>query len=570
MSRIILKQLKQVIKAKLPNIKIIMDDSNIFRVEVVFYYKRTDNSIYPTLLSEDNSGEMFVHGEILLDDFPQKAPQMFLYGPLGHSHLYLTINAKYQICSSVDRSYQWFFKDSVSRAIKYNSSMTLKYYIVNMYMFLAQDDRETTITQDTLQESYEFWTNYNSNNDKVPDIQIPYNNSIDILYSKLQNTKKVNIIDKLKNKYDFNNIPEKIGNCVDFIDKSPLLLNNDTISIPLLIKKRLTYTTFKIVGSDLFKYNTVIFDEDKYYRTSLGYDFNDRFPIIIHSKLWNNSDSLIELQKITLDLCNNIYTNPIISVNRNLYPEDLCIFTISKLFDSLIIDMINNNLPLCDDILAVLPRLHHLFEYLKVNNHMIITIVEETLDIYRSCDNVNRTYICPNLGILCVVNLLGITKIDYSIIFEDFLHRTINNILSSSLNKDKYTKYDLVNNKFVLDNSGNDIITKIVSKTINDLKHFAIHKIYYDYLNHMDLQEYDKIFGTIDRNILLSLKKDIETIKKWDINQPHNVMQQFISILNIEDIDIEMYLNKSIDCIMNDLQDDMELPLIWSFIDNET
>lgn len=547
MNALLAKQLKRLMKSKLPNITITPDENNLQILNFVFYYQRKNpTDTFPLLLPVNNTDGIFIHGKILLDNYPQTAPKMLVNGDVAHCHVYHNSSGNYQICFSLDRTYQWFFKDYNMKESKYNSSMTLKYYVINVYKFLAEDDRESDIDDTRMNSSFDFWKTYPIDADNVPSIIESYQDALVTLQqnSNMNESESTKIdqlkIQNIKQKYNITHFPPNAINYIDFMDKSSLFLENKPIVMPLVLSKTHgTSYSFKIVGTDLMKYDTVEFSDNVFYRSSLGHKFNNRFPVIIHSNIWEKTDSISLLQELTLTLCSSIYVNPVIKINRHLYIEDLYLYTISKLINNMVLDLFTGTLPSCNETLTAFFRLHHLLLYLKHNNDRILIIVEEFFDVFRCQPIYNKHEICPNFDVLLPLNLIGFTNINYNDIFTDILYDHLTIILKIIVDYDSFVLYDVENNVNIIDRNSN-ILHKTWHYNKKILKKLAFHYTYYQMFKDLTLGLFDDNLGIIDDNLILLLKDNLDNITK---------VESFVDIANILDIS-ENALYDKIDTIV--------------------
>jgi len=112
MSKLISKQLTQIIKNPIPNINIIIDVKNIKKIGVVFYYKKDSQEDELPLFYPDNDVDpVLFKGEINLEQFPINPPKLILLNQVAHSHVYDVGHSRWEICFSLDRSYQTYFSE---------------------------------------------------------------------------------------------------------------------------------------------------------------------------------------------------------------------------------------------------------------------------------------------------------------------------------------------------------------------------------------------------------------------------------------------------------------------------
>lgn len=560
MANLIMKQLKRILKAQLPNIKIVPNENNIMEMDFSFYYRREKKEdTYPLLIPPEDMDGIFVNGKIYLDNYPREAPKLVIDGDLAHCHVYSDSDGKYKICFSLDRSYQWFFKDSQMRVSKHNSSMSLKYYIINVYKFLAEDDREIDVSDSRTHASFTYWKEYPHKLELTPENTMSYQKAIEVMQKSTETkqdvSKQINDLYKII-------IPKKVSDYVDFIDKTPLLLECKPIVIPVLTKRNSQGPlSFSIVGSELMKYDTIELKEDIFYRTALGFNFNYGFPIILSSHTWKLTNSDQYLVEVVKEMCSTVYTNPIITTNRHMFTDDLILYTICKLFNQLIVDILEGNLPLCEQLVMCFVRLQHQLLYLK-NNNTVVSIVEEIFEIYQNQPLINKAMICPDWGILLPLNFIGFTQINFKDIFFDIVARSMSSFVFNSTNK-KHISYDMDKSKFIMNRT--EIIIPILWNACHkESRRLLIYKVYNNMMSSFQLNMLDECFGNIDSHYLTLLKNTMEETTKFNVNEA--TYFQLLEILDISSEEIFEQLDVLTDYYMRDqLIKETEKPLVWTY-----
>lgn len=404
MNHLLAKHVTTLLKLELPNIKIRTTD-DISTLKFVYYYKKKyANDKYPLLFSTlSDELNIVIEGEINLKDYPAQSPQTILYGDIGHCHVYKLEASKFKICHSLDRSFEWYFKGSQTSL--FNPSMNLVQYVINIYRFLAEDDRSHDINNLRCSNSYDYWKNYNIDKNNMPSITMNY---IDCL-GALDNILYASIKEMPNEQY--NDIDKNLV-YVDYVDKTYLLNNFDDAIIPIIHDYKRGKHKMEIKIANFMKYNYFCAGVRK---TSYGYIFTNCIPCVIDSKMWNINNIYNILNDQIEIMFKDINSNPIYADDNNS-KEDYYLYVIFELIVELANNIFDNKkITPCDR--RILVQIYHLS--LTIINK-INTRIEYYINLFDNDMNtksIDEQHF-PNLMIICAIYLYKNKNIPPKIISE--------------------------------------------------------------------------------------------------------------------------------------------------------
>jgi ubiquitin-protein ligase len=352
MNKILVKHVKKITRTIMPNIRVFIDDSNISMLQFVFFYERcSEEEMFPTILPpEYEKNTLTVSGHIDLSDYPVKSPQMMLNGDVPHCHVYKISNGKYKVCHSLDRSFEWYFKNI--QTAYFNPTMNLVQYVINMYKFLGSDDKIHSVSTERYLQSYEWWENYSHTN--VPEFKMEFNASVKLLDDILTNSIEKNIIDEKFKEQD----PDLLY--VDFVDSSYLLDNFEDAVIPVVCDNLRGKIRLSVPVVNFTKYNYFYAGIRK---TSYGYTFTNCIPAIIDSRRWD----LENIFNIFNDQIEDIWENKISPMFTLLDSDssDFYIYMVLECIVGIIADILKMEKPMRYQII-ILSQLFHNLALLKI------------------------------------------------------------------------------------------------------------------------------------------------------------------------------------------------------------
>ena len=491
MQHLHLKHVAQVMKLKLPNINITMDQNSMNKLIFIYVYKKSSvENDYPNLFSHNSESILRICGEINLDNYPATSPQIIIYGDIPHCHVYKIDEVKYKVCHSLDRSFEWYFKNN--QTATFNPSMTLVHYVISMYKFLAEDDKLHVISNDRSVKSFEYWKQYKFPH-SFPLLELSYVEATEILNNILFGT------DTEENKQIKCNDNHTLNTYyIDYVDKIPLHESFDDIILPIFhdVKRLKHYVDTKVLN----------FTKKKYYdsgirKTSYGYIFTNYIPAVINSSRWNRKRFLHIFNEECLKMYSSRSTNMLIS-SLSKSNEECYIYTIFELINEIVQSMIVDN-SIKDYKMKLLLCVYHIYLYVYQN-------IKETLDKVIKYIKLNNTYdenIVQNLSVIIGILMCSKTSVPSAIIQEMFYRMTYRSIHKIA-NAKHYLS--LVDKTFIIDdiNGWENLMWDNCCKFAQTI---ALLKTFFNTVESISLQTLDESIENI-----MMCKDDINKILSWD------------------------------------------------------
>jgi len=510
-NRILINQLDQLTKNELPNIKVTPNDNDMTKLNVTFYYKKSSpNDIFPYFFPKNYDGDVLINGRVELNDCPNKPPKLILYRDLAHCHVH-PHSSHYVICFSLDESYEWFFGSKHMQSSKFNPSVSIKYYLIAVYKFLAEDDREYEVGDDRRIKSFAGWKNKVSI--AKPTTIMPYYESLQIMNDDIN--RKHNAIEykqMIMDRYDIAKIPGNDIDLRDFVDKELLLLSNEPSLFCINYTKMGERHVFRVISMDLMKESTF---KSGVRKTSLGIDFNNAFPIVIHSKIWEKTNSRAILNALSNSIFGIIKTNQIIKLNNNHpHAPDHSLYIISELFNELAIDVFSEGMFPCEEVLKGFVHLHHLLLALGKNDKQFNDCQEQILDFFESNPTNRDKKSCPNIGILMTQYLTSRKGRNIELLVDELLTRNVLWSLKKPIECIDCVKYDAIAREFYITN-----IDKWINITWNNshagMQRFAFQQLYNNTFKNETLESMDERFGQVNQKEIELFQQEVKKLCAW-------------------------------------------------------
>lgn len=541
--KILARQLTDLLKKDLPNIKVMEPDKDMTKIMVSFYYKRSDPSdMYPYFFPKGYGGDLIISGMVDLVDFPNRPPRFHLNGDVAHCHVHHNGAHGHVICFSLDDSFQWFFGAKHMQSSKFNPSVSLTYYLIAVYKFLAEDDREYEIGDERRNSCLEFWKNPINIPKHLPKNMIPYNEALNDMTNMTNNNNK-NIDKKsIANKFGLKEIPETVLNLVDFVDKEQLLSYQEPILFCINYNKVGDRHIYKVISLDLMKDSTY---RGGIKKTSVGQDFNCAFPLVIHSKIYNQLKS----QKLLDDLVNmafsKVRTNQIIKLDDKVNITDHYLYIISELFNELAIDVFSETMFPCEEVLKGFVYLHHMLLILD-NDVKIGNRADQILDFFEK-DNKNRDKkICGNLGILMTQYLISKKNRNFNHLIDEMLARNVMWSLKQTKECKTCLGFDSKTNKFYITDMKKWIDVTWKNSYIG-MQRFAFQQMYNIKFASETLESMDKRFGQVSQNEIELFQKNVKDLCKWKDLSGVDGYKTFLGFFGLSDNDLADRLKNAMD-----------------------
>lgn len=541
MTSILLKQLSELTKNELPNIKIKIDDKNIKHVECVFYYKKTNpNDEKPLFFPKVHSDDLFIKGDIDLDDFPNRPPRLVLYGDMPHSHVYMEDMNRFKICFSLDESFQWFFNGKHMQSSKFNPSVSLRYYLIAIYKFIAEDDLEHPITEDRKVHCIDYWKKYKS--DDKPIKLLSYQECLAAFENEADKV-DYNVIEKSINTlYGLVKLPEQLVKMRDFVDKDVLLLQNDPIVYPINYVKKSDRHIYSVVSLDMMKLSTF---NGGIRKTSTSVDFNDCFPLLVHSRIADKLKPLRVLDDLVSKVFSRTRTNQIIKLGDKPQQSDFYLYIISELFNELAIDVFKDNMFPCEEVLKAFAYLHHMLLYIGRDDNKFLDKGENILDFFEKDDTNRDKKVCPNLGILMTQYLMSKKQRTFGALIDELLTRNVLWSLMKVKDCNGVVDYNITDKKFMITN-----MEKWIELTWKNshagMQRFAFQQLYNDRFNKESLQTMDDKFGLVPDTEIVVFQHEVKKLCNWNKLSGREGYKTFFEYFGLSIDDLEVRLTNAL------------------------
>lgn len=328
-----------------------------------------------------------------VEKYPLKPPKLTLYGDVGHCHVFNSLHGLYRICFSLDESFQWYFKGEEKQLSGFNPSVSIKYYIISVYKFLAEDDRVHDVTDKRKIDSVEYWRCYEYKSEQVPERRTTYKKGIEeLLRIKLLNTSERER-DEVKKRYRMN-IPKEICDMRDYVDKDVLLLSGEPIVYGVKKYNNEIPCKYDIVGFDLMKWSTF---RRRIRKTSTGREFNTCAPLVIHSYIWERVKSIKVLDRIT-ETFKTVNERNMIMNYRQAGRLEHYLYIVLELFNNLAESAYTKRRMRCEEIVRGFYYLHHLL-LLLLQKESLRSIVDEMKEYFYTSEMNRSEEICPKIGV---------------------------------------------------------------------------------------------------------------------------------------------------------------------------
>ena len=525
MDSLLIKQIGNLLKQPIPNISIVPDEKDIHKLYFTFYYKRDNpDNIYPRLFFdpdvdvEDNpiTDSITYYGEIDLEDYPNKSPQTLLYGNIPHCHVYCMKGVLHKICFSLDRSYEWYFASHTTSL--FNPSMSLLYYILNIYRFIGEDDRAHNVSIERIKNSYAYWTEYKSEiTIDPPDIMIDFSEAIEIHSSIIHPNSENNHLESLKNDYS-DDLFKIVSGYTDYVDKKYIVLDFKPTVLPISYNISGSRRSLKLSSLDLISYK---YFELGIRKTSFGKSFTNCFPIVINSKFWDLK-TFTEIIKVEMSKV-FITSTPAIFNGEEFDEIDTLIYYVLMVLDGTFHHLMKGK-GITDTSIKGIIFIHHAFIYLIEKLEWFKERMEYLLDNDHLEVNNN------------LMSTIGIVFVEKKVNWKKYMVNMFNRIIKKAISdhtKIKHVIYLDANNKFCTSDACKlmDIIW------INGHRNFqriVFQKVYNELFAELDLNTMDNFFGGIDSDKRDEIKSILENIFNMKVLKGFDGINKSLQLLNID------------------------------------
>ena len=528
MQNLHLKHVTQLIKLELPNINVMSDDDSINKLFFVYVYKKNihdDN--FPTLFpqyTQYSGSTVRICGEINLENYPAASPQSIIYGDIPHCHVYKINDMRYKVCHSLDRSFEWYFKNNQTST--FNPSMTLIHYVISMYKFLAEDDETHVINNERYIKSLEYWSEYQFTQ-SFPKTELFYEDATKLLNDLLYGTNLEHNGIELPTNSNLSSIDfaDRID-YIDYIDKKSLLNVHNCSILPIFhdVKRLKHHVSVKVLN-----FTKKIYYDSGIRKTSQGYVFTNCLPAVINSSLWTKEYFFKifddEIIKMYSDRMNNLI---ITSLSKS--KEECYIYSLFEIINEILISITSDE-NIQDYKFKLLLCIYHNLLYI---NSCVNTYLDQIVSYCELNQNFTET-IVPNLIVVIGILLYQKRDIPYYII-EEIFYRITHRCMYNIINAKKYVHID--DNIFVI----NDIYgwkSFMWENSYKYLQSIALFKLFFIYVKNISLED-------MDASIAISKLND-DAVKKiilWKNLEGINGFNEFTKFMGV-DMDVVKLINKS-------------------------
>ncbi|MCJ7637694.1 MAG: hypothetical protein MUO21_09425, partial [Nitrososphaeraceae archaeon] len=494
------------------------------------------DDMYPYLFPKVYDGDILIYGTVDLTNFPNKAPTFNLNGEVAHCHVHGG-GKGYVICFSLDSSYEWFFGSKHMQSSKFNPSVSLAYYLVAVYKFLAEDDREHEIGDDRRQRCLDFWSK-NIPKEK-PDVMLPYYEALSIM-TELTGTKKTVDSKVVCANFGLDNIPENVLQLTDFVDKEYLLLQQEPILFCINYNKIGERHVYKVVSLDLMRESTY---RSGIKKTSVGQDFNAVFPLVIHSKIYEKVKPQKILDELVKTAFSNVKTNQVIRLDDKVNVFDHYLYIVSELFNELSIDVFSESMFPCEEVLKGFVHLHHLLLVLD-GQAKIGQRAEQILDFFEKDPNNRDKKMCGNLGILMTQYLTTRKKRDIGHLVDEMLARNVMWSLKKPAECKSCVGYNPGTKSFYISDMKKWIDITWRNSYIG-MQRFAFQQLYNMKFSHETLESMDARFGQVDQKEIELFQQNVKELCKWKDLSGAEGYKTFMAFFGLSDNNLDERLKNA-------------------------
>ena len=544
MSSILAKQIANLKKDVPANMSVFVNEEDFTKLGVVFYFEKSDHSDeHPKFFPSNKTGSMLIKGTVHLKDFPTNPPKLVLDGEMAHSHVYPNGDGQFKICFSLDESFQWYFSGKNMQSSKFNPSVTLRYYLISVYKFLADDDLEHPIQEVSKNHCLDYWTKFKFTKEEHPEIKLPYYECLSV-FDKSEDSKSglYETISELNKTYNFDlDSYPGIVFMTDFVDKDNILLKHEVPVYGINFTKKGERYIFEVSGFDFMKHSTFTSGVRK---TSVGNTFNNPFPVVVHSKIWDLLKPYPILDKLVSDTLGRVRKNQIIKLPDKVEKFDNYLYIISELFNELAINVFAGNMYPCEEVLKGFVYLHHLLLVLERDYKEIRQRTETILDYFEKDPKNRDKKICPNVGILMTQYLMSDKQRDnVKLVKEMFARNCLWSLMKPSECKN-FVEWNKDKSKFVITDIEGWINVTWKNSYIG-MQRFAFQQLYNNEFSKVSLDEMDTRFGTVEDKEISLFQNKVKELNNWGKLKGRKGYQAFFEYFNLDgmnkDLENEIY-----------------------------
>jgi hypothetical protein len=403
---------------------------------------------------------------------------------------------------------------------------------------LAEDDLEHPVNQERRLKCLDGWLNYKHDPTEFPEPQYTYYESLAMLnddaYKKVKLEEDKNTINK-----NFGiDTPSNIVELKDFVDKEPLLLSTVPVVYGINYTKKGQRHIYQVAGFDLMKETTF---QDGVRKTSVGVDFNDRFPIVVHSRFWDKVKPISILDDLVDKAFKRVRTNQIIKLNSKTEVFDHYLYIISELFNELAIDVFFGEMFPCEEVLKGFVYFLHLLLALEKDHPDIMKRGELILDFFEKDEKNRDKNVCPNLGILMTQYLMSRKNRDLiKLIDEMFARNVLWSLMKPNECKGVIT-WDKIKNKFVIQDKDKWIELSWKNSYVG-MQRFAFQQLYNNRFKDETLDTMDSKFGQVEQKEIEVFQQEVKKLDGWKNLKGCEGYMTFLDYFGIKDYDLNSKL----------------------------
>ena len=279
-------------------------------------------------------------------------------------------------------------------------------------------------------------------------------------------------------------------------------------------------------------------------KTSLGADFNNYFPIVIHSKIWDKTKPIRLLNQLVNQAFNKVNTNQIIKLNDKVQIFDHYLYIISELFNELAIDVFSESMFPCEEVLKGFAYLHHLLFVLEKDYPEMHNRSEQILDYFEANFRNRNKKVCGNIGILMTQYLMSKKNRNINCLVDELLTRNVLWSLKKPNECKDCVGYDPKEKLFYITD-----IKKWIDVTWNNshvgMQRFAFQQLYNNKFNKETLDSMDNRFGQVEQSEIELFQKEVKNLCMWKNLNGIDGYKNFLEYFELSDNNLETRLKNA-------------------------
>lgn len=272
-------------------------------------------------------------------------------------------------------------------------------------------------------------------------------------------------------------------------------------------------------------------------KTSVGADFNNCFPLVIHSKIWYKMNPIRILDSLINQEFSKVKTNQIIKLNDKVENFDHYLYIISELFNELAIDVFSESMFPCEEVLKGFVYLHHLLLVLEKYCPKLGQQTEKILDFFEQNSANRDKKVCGNIGILMTQYLTTTRPRNVNYLIDELLARNVLWSLKKPNECKSCVGYDAKKKQFYITD-----MEKWIDVTWNNsyvgMQRFAFQQLYNNKFHDETLDTLDKRFGQVEQYEIELFQKEVKNLCAWKNLKGKEGYKTFLEYFKLSDADL--------------------------------